>query len=133
MNSVLKFADDTKLFGVVENEVQHQQMQRDLCTIVEWSRTWQMEYNIDNCKILHIGGRNDRMAYSNQAVMVNQKVHPSGVGKLVAIRMQRVTAVEDCEGKRAAVRWLACGLCSRTTQTTTRLFPAVSTGALVVA
>jgi hypothetical protein len=36
---------------------------------------------------------------------VNQAVHPSGVGKLVAISMQWVTAVEDCEVKRAAVRW----------------------------
>jgi hypothetical protein len=30
---------------------------------------------------------------------VSQAVHPSGVGKLVAISMQMVTAVEDCEGK----------------------------------
>jgi hypothetical protein len=36
----------------------------------------------------------------------NQAVHPSGVGKLVANSMQWVTAVEDCEGKRAALRWL---------------------------
>jgi hypothetical protein len=35
---------------------------------------------------------------------VNQAVHSSGIGKLVAISMQWVTAVEDCEGKRAAVR-----------------------------
>jgi hypothetical protein len=55
------------------------------------------------------------------------------VGKLVALSMQWVTAVEDCEGKCAAVRWLACGLCSRMAQTTTRRFPAVSTGALVAA
>ena len=61
---------------------------------------------------------------------VNQAVHPSGVGKLVAISMQWVTAVEDCEGKRAAVRWLACGLCSLMAQTTSRWFPAVSTGDL---
>jgi hypothetical protein len=63
----------------------------------------------------------------------NQAVHPSGVGKLVAISMQSMTAVEDCEGTRAAVRWLACGLCSRMAQTTTRRFPVVSTGALVAA
>jgi hypothetical protein len=28
---------------------------------------------------------------------VNQAIHPSGVGKLVAISIQWVTAVEDCE------------------------------------
>jgi hypothetical protein len=26
-------------------------------------------------------------------------IHPSGVGKLIAIGVQRMTAVEDCEGK----------------------------------
>jgi hypothetical protein len=30
---------------------------------------------------------------------VNQAVHPSGVGKLVAVSVQWVTAVEGCEGK----------------------------------
>jgi hypothetical protein len=30
---------------------------------------------------------------------VNQTVHPTGVGKLVAISIQLVTAVEGCEGK----------------------------------
>jgi hypothetical protein len=55
---------------------------------------------------------------------VNQAVHPSGIGKLVAISMQWVTAVEGCEGKkRAAVRWLAYGLCSRRCK-----LPAVRTG-----
>jgi hypothetical protein len=48
--------------------------------------------------------------------MVNQAVHPSGVGKLVAISMQWVVAVEDCEVTRAAVRWLVCGLCGRMAQ-----------------
>jgi hypothetical protein len=47
---------------------------------------------------------------------VNQAVHPSAVCKLVAISMQWVTSVEDCEGKACMglyVWWLACGLCSR--------------------
>jgi hypothetical protein len=34
---------------------------------------------------------------------VNQTVHPSGVGKLVAISIQWVTAVEYCEGNSATV------------------------------
>jgi hypothetical protein len=59
---------------------------------------------------------------------VSQAVHPSGVGKFVAINMQWVTAVEYCEVKRAAVRWLVCGLCRQMEQTTTRWFPAVRTG-----
>jgi hypothetical protein len=42
----------------------------------------------------------------------NQTVHPSGVVELVAISVQWVTTVEGREGKGAAARWLAYGLCS---------------------
>jgi hypothetical protein len=34
-----------------------------------------------------------------EADTVNQAVHPSRVGKLIAISMQWMTAVDDCEGK----------------------------------
>ena len=61
LNSLLKFADDTKLFGVVDNVTQHDQLQRDLCTIVEWSKTWQMEFNVDKCNILHFGNEKSGM------------------------------------------------------------------------
>jgi hypothetical protein len=45
--------------------------------------------------------------------------------------MQWVTTVEDCEGKLAAVRWLACGLyAAGGAVTTTFWFPAVRTGVL---
>jgi transposase len=44
--------------------------------------------------------------------------------------MQRVTAVEDGELGRAAAQWLACVLCDRMAQTTTRWFPAVHMGDL---
>jgi len=40
-NSVSKFADDRKLFGVIENDVQHQvhqQLQNDLSALVDWSK-----------------------------------------------------------------------------------------------
>ena len=63
LNSLLKFADDTKLFGVVDNVAQHDQLQRDLCTIVEWSRTWQMEFNVDKCNVLHFGNEKNGMEY----------------------------------------------------------------------
>jgi hypothetical protein len=38
--------------------------------------------------------------------MVNQTFHPLGVGKVVAINIQEVTAIEGCEGKSV---WLYDG------------------------
>jgi hypothetical protein len=44
--------------------------------------------------------------------MVNQAVHLSGVGKLVATSIQWMTAVEGCEGK--SVLYDGCGANYRT-------------------
>jgi hypothetical protein len=66
---------------------------------------------------------------SDLLIMVNQTVHPSGVGKLVAIIIQWVTAVEVRKGKRATVRWLAA-YAAGDAITAARWFPAVRTGVL---
>jgi len=41
---LLKFADDTKILGVVEDVIQ-QLLQDDLSKLVNWSKKWQMQFN----------------------------------------------------------------------------------------
>jgi hypothetical protein len=58
LNRILKFAhfaDDTKLFGVVQSMDDHQSLQHDLSTLFQWSKDWQMEFNVGKCKIMYIG------------------------------------------------------------------------------
>ena len=38
LNTVLKFADDSKLFGVVQDRAQHDRLQSDLSAVVRWSK-----------------------------------------------------------------------------------------------
>ena len=33
-------------------------LQRDLNTIREWAQKWKMEFNVDKCKIMHLGRLN---------------------------------------------------------------------------
>jgi hypothetical protein len=61
---------------------------------------------------------------------VNQAVHPSGVGKLVAVSIQWVTAVEDCEGEAWSCTMAGVWTMQLEAETTTRWFPTVSTGDL---
>ena len=58
MSEVLKFADDTKIFGRVDTEGDREVLQRDLDRLVQWSETWQMKFNVDKCKVMHLGKRN---------------------------------------------------------------------------
>ena len=51
-NWVLKFADDTKLFGKVQSEVDYIGIQEDLQRLSDWSKEWQMEFNVEKCKVM---------------------------------------------------------------------------------
>ena len=57
INWILKFADDTKIFGVNSIE-EHAGMQDDLNKLLSWSKEWQMLFNVDKCKVMHFGRRN---------------------------------------------------------------------------
>ena len=55
MSGVLKFADDTKIFRRVDSDEDREALQRDLDRLVQWSEVWQMEFNVDKCKVMHLG------------------------------------------------------------------------------
>ena len=58
MSEVLKFADDTKIFRRVDSEENREMLQRDLDRLVQWSEVWQMKFNVDKCKVMHLGRGN---------------------------------------------------------------------------
>ena len=61
-NWILKFADDTKMFGPVFDYHDYVVFQEDLNRLFSWTNDWQMAFNIDKCKVMHFGRRNK--AYS---------------------------------------------------------------------
>jgi len=62
-NYLLKFADDTKLFGSVTSTGDQLLMQNDLNKLWSWSVDWQMLFNIDKCKVMHFGRKNTLFSY----------------------------------------------------------------------
>ena len=64
-NSILlKFADDTKVARVVENQEDQAELQNTINRLEEWSREWQMLFNSSKCHILHLGANNHNYEYS---------------------------------------------------------------------
>ena len=57
------FADDTKLFSAIKDEYDSEVLQNDLYLLDEWSRTWQTNFNITKCKVLHLGKKNQQEIY----------------------------------------------------------------------
>jgi len=75
-NWILKFADDTKVFSSVNSVEEHSKLQKDLQAINRWWEEWQMLFNVDKCKVMHIGKENPNLSYymkGKQLEDVNQE------------------------------------------------------------
>ena len=57
------YADDTKVFVKVEKG-SIAKLQQDFDMLVEWADCWQLRFNADKCKLLHLGQNNPKQTYS---------------------------------------------------------------------
>jgi hypothetical protein len=82
VNSKLsKFADDTKVGKIVNNQSQSNELQFDLNILYEWSKKWLMNFNLDKCVCMHIGLNNEGHSYyiGNQKLKVVSEEKDLGV------------------------------------------------------
>ena len=57
------FADDTKVYRNIKTHIDREVLQSDLSRLEDWSRKWQLRFNADKCKVLHIGQDNEHYEY----------------------------------------------------------------------
>ena len=61
---IFKFADDTKVLRVINNEADRARFQEEIDSLFAWSQEWQMLFNADKCKVMHFGSKNLRFSYT---------------------------------------------------------------------
>ena len=66
------FADDTKLFTHIKDESDVARLQDDLDSLQSWADAWQLRFNPDKCKVLHLGQSNRRAKYNMSTTTGNQ-------------------------------------------------------------
>ena len=57
------FADDAKVFHTIQSEDDYLKLQQDLDNLFLWSCEWQLGFNVDKCKVLHIGSNQHNRQY----------------------------------------------------------------------
>ena len=62
--SIKMFADDTKLFRTVKSIDDCIIFQNDLNTLSQWTNDWLLSFNVDKCKVMHIGKNNPKLDYA---------------------------------------------------------------------
>ncbi|CAM5156922.1 unnamed protein product [Natator depressus] len=62
-SEVEKFAGGTKLLKIVKSKGDCEEQQKDLSKLGHWATKWQVKFNVDKSKVMHIGRHNANCAY----------------------------------------------------------------------
>ena len=81
----MKSADDTKIFRKISNTSDTRLLQEDLDTLVQWSKKWKMTFNMEKCKVMHIGKQNEQKAnYYVQGCELKECEEEKDLGLLIS-------------------------------------------------
>jgi len=58
-NNICMFADDTKIWTRLTNPTDAESLQKDIDLLSTWSARWQLKFNPEKCKLMHIGHKQD--------------------------------------------------------------------------
>uniref|UniRef100_A0A8C3F5V5 Reverse transcriptase domain-containing protein n=1 Tax=Chrysemys picta bellii TaxID=8478 RepID=A0A8C3F5V5_CHRPI len=86
-SGLIKFADDTKVGGVVNSEEDRDILQGDLNELVNWSIRNRMKFNSEKCKVMHLGMTNNNFSYKMGTHWLEVTEEEKDLGVLVDRRM----------------------------------------------
>ena len=85
------FADDSKIFTRIVSEKNTKPettngkdaLQEDLNSVMEWANKWKMEFNVDKCKVMHLGRKNPKSNYKMAEVNLEETIEEKDLGVLI--------------------------------------------------
>jgi len=79
-NNLLKFADDSKLWGRADTVDDKNSLQNDLNKLEKWSFLNQMPFNVSKCKVMHVGKKNANREYYLMGQTITQTTDEKDLG-----------------------------------------------------
>ena len=67
---LLKFADDTKVIKRIQSQADNEDLQTVIDNLYEWAKKWQMYFNVDKCKLVHVGRSNPKFQYVMNGIQI---------------------------------------------------------------
>uniref|UniRef100_A0A452HI16 Reverse transcriptase domain-containing protein n=1 Tax=Gopherus agassizii TaxID=38772 RepID=A0A452HI16_9SAUR len=98
-SEVAKFADDTKLLKIVKAKADCEELQKDLTKLSDWATKWQMKFNVDKCKVMHIGKNNPNYTYNMMGANLATTSQEKDLGVIVDSSLKMSTQCAEAVKK----------------------------------
>jgi hypothetical protein len=98
-----KFADDTKGGKVIENLQDKENLQRALDLLCEWAEKWGMSFNVQKCKIMHIGKNNPCYEYTMRGTKLGTTEEERDIGVVITKNLKPSEQCSKAAGRATAV------------------------------
>ena len=77
------YADDTKIYSTVTTPAQRNNIQADMKTLMKWSSEWQLEFNSEKSKVMHMGTRNAETSYIMGETIIQTTTEEKDLGVVI--------------------------------------------------
>ena len=77
---LMKFADDTKGLQEIGGEDDRRKLQMTLDRLTNWAEEWGMKFNIEKCKIMHVGRNNPHFDYYMDGIKLKTVEEEKDIG-----------------------------------------------------
>ena len=105
-SNISVFADDTKLCSGITSLQDVANLQADLNALSNWATEWQMRFNVDKCKVMHLGAKNMHASYILGGVQLGGSVVEKDLGVLVDHKLNNGMQCQAAVSKASKV--LSC-------------------------
>ncbi|CAL4088193.1 unnamed protein product, partial [Meganyctiphanes norvegica] len=75
------------------------ELQEDLNRVLEWAMKWKMEFNVEKCKIMHLGHNNPKVIYSMDNVNLKATNEEKDLGVLIDHKLDFGKHIKTIVGK----------------------------------
>lgn len=82
-SKIFLYADDTKVVQQMNNDEDRLGLQKDLDKLCEWSKTWQLKFNVGKCKVMHFGYSNPHYGYTMEGRELQEVNNEKDLGVLI--------------------------------------------------
>ena len=82
-STILQFADDLKMFRVIHDVTDFNQLQEDIDSLVTWANKWQLQFNVSKCHLLHLGKLHYHGTYNIQGNLIPPSESVKDLGVII--------------------------------------------------